>query len=45
MWISREYYPYYYDYSEARWLYLIYADDEVARFYHYEKQTLFTIEK
>ena len=45
MWISREYYPYYYDYLESRWLYLIYADDKVARFYHYMEKKFFTLEK
>ena len=45
MWISREYYPYYYDYLESRWLYLIYADDKVAGFYHYMEKKFFTLEK
>jgi hypothetical protein len=45
MWVSREYYPYYYDYAGKRWLYLIYADDRVAKFFHYEAGEVFTLEK
>ena len=45
MWVSRDHYPYYYDYIGKRWLYLIYADDLIAKFFDYAAGELFTLEK
>ncbi len=43
--VSRDHYPYYCHYIGKRWLYLIYADDLIAKFFDYAAEELFTLEK